>query len=108
MILLTVNEELLFALLVLKTNLIKPHSSLARIALDGGFGFFVRQRVRRYIGTVQHTPRNDGPIRIALNKFNQHLMPDSWEENAAPFLASPSLRNAHPARTLLVRFAVAI
>src|ERR671930_2058244 len=67
---LRVDEDLLFALLVFKPNLVESVSALRRIALDRTLGFLVRQRVWRHRIAIVYSPGDDRLIRIAFQKIH--------------------------------------
>src|SRR4029450_1463101 len=51
---------------------------------------------------------DDGLVRIALEEVDDDLLADPRDRDRAPALACPRVRDAHPARALLVTLALAV
>src|SRR5262249_53736906 len=107
---LRVNEQLFRAFLILEANFVEVRrvTPPARSSLGSGLRHVRRQCVRRHVLGVVHAPGNDGLVRIALDKIDNHLLADAGNGDHSPVLAGPRVGYAHPPGAVLVVLAVAI
>src|SRR6266496_900652 len=99
-----VDVELLLALLVLEADLIEVVQCAAHAAagLDAALRLVLGQGIGRHLLGVVDAADDDGPVRIALQKSDNHLLADARDVDQAPLLACPRRADAHPARTVVV------
>src|SRR5262249_49092688 len=107
-VLLRVEGELLRALCIVHRHLVVAAATRRAVRLDATDDFLAGQAVRRHRLTVVDATDDDRLIGIALEEIHDHFLADAWDGHAAPALAGPDLRHAHPARTALVELAVAV
>jgi hypothetical protein len=60
------------------------------------------------VGVVVYPPHDDGPIGVALDEIDEHLLPEARVKLHAEVGARPRLRDAHPAAVLAGRVHVEI
>src|SRR6266508_954747 len=104
------NEELLFALLVLETDLVKSlHAfAFARASFDAALGLFFRQFVGRHLAGVVDAADADRLVGIAFEKINDYLVPNTRKKYCTPSFTCPVLRYAYPARAIFVPFSIPV
>ncbi|CAI2527247.1 Uncharacterised protein [Serratia plymuthica] len=100
---------LLKARLIFKTNAVKITAPPA----DGAANQPTLRRIngqipRWHSDVVVKAAGNQRPVRIAIDKINNHFMPDTWNVNPAEIIPRPGLADSQPARVRLAVFTVAI
>src|SRR5262249_37822521 len=109
-VLLRVEEDLLGTALVLEAQLVEVVrcATDGRPALDAGLRGIRRQGVGRHLLGVVDAAGDQRLVRIALEEGDDHLLADAGNRHDAPVLAGPVLRDADPARAVLVPLALAV
>src|SRR5208283_4502113 len=103
-----VDEDLLATLLILKAQLVETAAALRTERFDGALGLLAGQSIRRHLVRVVDAACNHGPVRIAFEKVDDHLLPDPRSPYGAPLLASPKLRDTRPAGAVFIALAGAV
>src|SRR3954469_23502065 len=102
MVFLGMHRDLLGALLVLEIPLIVAAAALGRIGLQSRDRLLRRQVIGQLVLVVIDGADDQGPVRIAFQKFDDYFLSDARNDLTAPFLAGPDLSNAQPARPLFL------
>src|SRR5437868_12807756 len=82
LILFRVREDLFAAFLVFKSNLVKTLATFAAVRLYGGDRSIVRQGIGGLRFAVVNCTRNNWPVRISIQKFNNHILPIARQEDS--------------------------
>ena len=83
-------------------------AALARASLEAALGFVGRQVLRRHVVLVVDGADHQRAVGVAFDEFDHCLHADARNVEAAPFLAGPGVRHAHPARGLVVLLALPV
>src|SRR5215467_9715084 len=108
LIFLGLDEYLLGAFLVLKSQLVEAAAAFIRIAFDRAFGLFGRQIVRGHRGGVVNAAGYDGAVGVALYEVDNNFLADSRNEHGSPSFSRPVLGDADPTGAFVVVFAFAV
>ncbi len=100
-IFLCMQQNLFATRLILKTQFVVA-LPLVSLSAQYGFGFVVRQGVRRGIGRMIRTTCDDGLIRIAIQERNNHFMANSRNRHTTVLATRPFLCHSYPARAFFV------
>src|SRR5262249_22547117 len=101
-IFLSMKEDLFRSFLVLEAQLVEPSAAFRAERLERGFRLVVRQVVGRHLIAVVDAAGDDREIGVAFEEADDHFLSDPRQEERAPALAGPVLRDADPARAVLV------
>jgi len=71
-----VGEDLLLPFEILETYFVEVAAPLAGVGHDGALGLFGGQVVGRFVLAVLHTAGDDGAVRVAVQKIDNHLLAD--------------------------------
>src|SRR5260370_760645 len=82
--------------------------ALAAARFDPALGLVGRQIVRRHHIRVVYAARHQRPVRVALQKTDDHFLADAWDVNTAPLLARPRRGDAQPARGIGIVLSLAV
>ena len=118
LVLLRVQPELLFALLVFKAQgigvaravlqAVATGTTDARVGLDPRLRFVAGQVPWRHLHRVVDTSGDDGVVRVAVQEIYDDFLPDPGDVHRAVVAARPGLAHADPAAGVFVFFAVAV
>jgi len=107
-VLLRLHEDKLLAGEVLEHDLVEAARAHGRVALPRAARLVVRQLVGHPLGAVVDPADDDGLIRIAVEKPDEHLLADAREGDHAIANSGPSLTDTDPAGALVVARSLAI
>ena len=83
-------------------------SAQARMGLDARLRLVVRKVPRRHLHRVVDTAGDDGIVRVAVQKVDDHFLPDAGNVHRAVIASRPGLAHANPTAGVLIVLAVAV
>src|SRR5437870_13736791 len=97
---------MLATLFVLEANFVVSLgiAALGTPRLDAALRLVVRQSVWRFLIRIVNTTDDNGLVRIAVEKVDNHLLADTRDVHGTPLLPRPHLRDAYPTRAVFVEF----
>src|ERR1035438_2035768 len=102
------DEDLLFAFVILEAEFVEAPASLAAHGFPGALRLVVRKRVGRHLVGVVDRAGDDGPVGIAFQETDDHLLADAGDADEAPLLAGPTVSDADPAGAVFITGALAV
>lgn len=102
------HADLLGAGAILESELVVAATARCRLRANAAPRARLGQLVRRDVRSIEQRADDDRAIDIAAEEAHEHLHPDARDELKTPARARPRLRNAQPARALVVVLAVEI
>src|ERR1039457_30873 len=83
-ILLGMQENLLFPLLVLETQFIEPTTSKTGVGFDSAFRFLCRKGIGRHVHRMIDTSCNQRPVRISFDEINNYFVTNAGDMDCPP------------------------
>src|ERR1051326_3309109 len=107
-VILAVDVDQLVALGIVHRDFVVSTAALRAVGFVTGDHGSGRQPERRRLHGIVDPSGDDGTVRIALEKIDNHFLPDARDMQAAPTFARPWIADANPAGAVLVVLPLAV